>query len=110
MRGCHETLHFFHHLSLIVVGITATVVLLIVTRLPVTQDVQLLLQLVWLGVTVASVFLVVVKPVTSMPSGHDSAAGSEIENIPEWADADRAWLQQHPNNGYMTDGIDREEG
>lgn len=82
------------YVGVVLVGIAATVALLFESRLPVSDDVHFLLQLLWLAVAVAGLFIFMLQPALSQlqQTSHQSH-----ENILEWQDADRLWLQAHPD-------------
>lgn len=90
----------------LMVGATATLVLLLESRLSVSQDIHFLLQVLWLGVAMSSLFMATPQSV-AIPSIAEAREG--VENAPEWHDSDRAWMQQHPYQAYLTNNTDREE-
>lgn len=95
------------HLGLIVVGIAATVALLLEIRLAVPQDVHNLLQFLWLAVVMGSLFVEMLQPILKISDQAEKS--SPLEDIPEWRDSDRLWLQLHPNERYPANDIDKEE-
>lgn len=98
------------HIGLLFVGVSATAALLLEARLPVTQDVHFLLQLLWMAVAMGSVFVVMLQPALNpAPQHNDCVPRVDAEGITEWNDPDRLWMQQHPNEGYLASDIDREE-
>jgi hypothetical protein len=94
------------YMGLVIVGVTATAALLLETRLDVSEDEHFLLQLLWVGVALGALFLATLQPVLRM---HAPAESPDIEEVPEWHDADRAWMQQHPHTLYLADDMDKEE-
>ncbi|MFN8374419.1 MAG: hypothetical protein U0694_16270 [Anaerolineae bacterium] len=98
------------HIGLLFVGVSATAALLLEARLPVTQDVHFLLQLLWMAVAMGSVFVVMLQPALNPAARNDDCVPAvETEQIAEWQDPDRLWMQQHPDEGYLASDIDREE-
>lgn len=97
------------HIGLLMVGITATAALLLEARLPVPQDIHFLLQLLWVGVAMGGVFVVMMQPAINLQSQPDSGMNLDTDDVPEWHDSDRVWMQQHPNERYLGNDIDREE-
>ncbi|MDX2160426.1 MAG: hypothetical protein SF162_03780 [bacterium] len=81
------------YLGLIGTGAAASAALLIEARLPVSQELHFLLQFVWLGVLSAALLAFALHPALERTS-----ALRPIDNsTPEWFDADRRWLQAHPD-------------
>ena len=97
------------YMGLLIVGMTATAALLLETRLPVSQDVHFLLQLLWLGVAMGSLFVMMLQPTTKLYSHQEFRSDFHFDEVPEWRDPDRVWMQQHPNELYLADDIDKEE-
>lgn len=102
------------HIGLVMVGLIATVALLLEIRLPVTQDVHFLLQLLWVGVAMGSLFVVMLQPAINSKSQNDFEsddieAGFNRDDLPEWYDPDRLWMQHHPDEPRLANDIDREE-
>ncbi len=97
------------HTGLVIVGITATAALLLEAKLPVSQDIHFLLQLLWVGVAMSSLFVIMLQPVINSLSDADSRINLVVEVVPEWYDPDRLWMQQHPNERYVANDADKEE-
>lgn len=95
--------HLSAYAGLVFVGITATAALLLEASLPVPQDIHFLLQMLWLGVAMGSLFVVTLKPATTLPRFDKLRPDSGSAEIPEWRDPDRAWMQRHPNELYQAD-------
>lgn len=95
------------HLGLIVVGIAATIALLLEIRLAVPQDVHNLLQFLWVAVVMGSLFIEMLQPILKISEPAEKSA--PLEDIPEWRDSDRLWLQLHPDEQYPANDADKQE-
>lgn len=94
--------------GLLIVGAAATAALLLEARLSVSRNVHFLLQLLWLGIAMGAVFVAMVQPAGDRSSGHEMPAHLYEDDVPEWRDPDRLWLQQHPDEPYLASDGDNE--
>ncbi len=100
-------------LWLIVTGVVATIVLIAEEGLPLSHDVHLLLQFLWLGVSTAALLTFTLLPALANPKPiavqRPRAAEWELpeayaaEGVSEWYDEDRVWLQGHPDSGVKSE-------
>jgi hypothetical protein len=81
--------------GLIVTGAIASIALYIESRLIVSRDTHFLLQFVWVGVVSASLLTFALHPALNCiePLSHID----DNDDVEEWFDSDRAWLQTHPD-------------
>jgi hypothetical protein len=103
-----KRIRFSAYGGVLVVGLVATAALLLEQRLPVSENIHFLLQLLWLGVAISGLFLLMLGPVASQqlgkppasapPTQDEAAHAASPDDIAEWDDPDRQWLQQHPDD------------
>lgn len=94
--------------GLLIVGVAATAALLLEARLSVSRNVHFLLQLLWLGIAMGGVFIAMVHPAVHSSSRHELTTHLHEDDVPEWRDPDRLWLQQHPDEPYLASDGDNE--
>jgi hypothetical protein len=90
-------------LGLVVTGVIASIALVAEAQLSLPVDVHFLFQLVWLGVV--STALLAFAILASEPKANRVAPQDfpPEEDIPEWHDEDRLWLQAHPDSTMNAD-------
>ncbi len=94
----------------LIVGVVATLALLLEIRLPVPQDIHFLLQFLWVGVAMSGLFVAMLHPAINSHTPADFGATLQKDDIPEWHDPDRVWMQQQPDEWHLANDIDKEEG
>lgn len=86
-----------------ITGTTATIALLIESRLQVSSDIHFLLEFVWVGVVSAALLAFALMPALNGINVVPSATGgthSQDAITGELLDEDRLWLQNHPDSSW----------
>ena len=89
--------------GILVVGAVASLALVGETGLPIGEGTHLLLELVWVGVVIASLFVLMLQPAlqqTTLPNQETPWINDEL------LDMDRIWLQFHPDENNPYEGWD----
>jgi cobalamin biosynthesis protein CobD/CbiB len=89
------------YFGLVMTGLIASIALLIEARLPVAQEIHYMLQFVWVAVVAAALLAFAVVPSFAQAYAEQVRridAAREQASVSEWYDADREWLQNHPDS------------
>lgn len=97
---------------LIITGVVASIALIVEASLPVSQDIHFLLEFLWVGVVSAALLAFVMHPVLTNPKlttfpatplamtePPEPLLRSSADEITEWYDEDRLWLQGQVGSG-----------
>jgi hypothetical protein len=69
------------YIGLVIVGLTATVALLLEIRLPVSHNIHFLLQLLWVGVAMGSLFVVMLQTAIDSHTRHELEKTVDVDDI-----------------------------
>ncbi len=99
---------FLPYAGLLLIGIVATLFLVLEGALPLTETEHFLLQILWLGIMFSALFIWSLQSglsfTTQSSPAHMTDTEPEISSTvidDELYDADRLWLQQHPDDDAL---------
>ena len=99
---------FAPYAGLLIVGVVASLALLMESRLPIDANLHGLLELVWVAVALGALFILMLKPTLDQVERPHAADTAPLND--ERFDLDRLWLQFHPDDGFSADDWDAREG